>query len=188
MMLNSGAGASGIHNGDFQLNLFNRGWTTSPSDGSGWTTESKYPFYRAYLSSSSGTSKVSLAQEISVEPGTENKLSFDLGAITGFSNNSTIEVLIDGISFFIKTASEVSSSNGGNTSLTDEDKNMKEYSFSFTPINRTVKLEFIAYGNGKSHNQFFLDNIKVYAEGYCISPSSGTAITNRKLTIRASKN
>ncbi len=119
MMLTSGAGARQIFNGDFQLNMFNRAWTVNPDGRAGWTTELNYPFHRAYLLSNSGTSDALLSQDISVEIGTENILSFDLGAITSFANNSTIEVLIDDQVLFTKTATEISTANGGDTSLLD---------------------------------------------------------------------
>lgn len=187
-MLNSGAGAKGISNGDFQKDILEAGWETSPSDGKGWASEGKAPFYRAHLYYKRGSSPAYMSQEISVQIGAENTLSFDLGATSNNKDDASIEILIDGVSYFSIDSDEISDLAGGDTKASEPTKNMKTFSFKFTPTTKTVALKIIGVGSGKKHDIIFLDNMKVSASGHCSSPTSGKALTNRKLTIRASKN
>ncbi|MCW1953758.1 MAG: hypothetical protein KIH80_006280, partial [Flavobacteriia bacterium] len=120
--------------------------------------------------------------------GAENTLSFDLGAISKQNDDATIEILIDGVSYFLIDSDEISDLAGGDTKASEPTKNMKTFSFKFSPTTKTVALKIIGVGSGKKHDIIFLDNMRISSSGFCSSPSSGTAITNRKLTYRASKN
>ncbi|CAI8175355.1 MAG: PA14 domain-containing protein [Flavobacteriaceae bacterium] len=187
-MLNSGAGIKAIQNGDFQKDLLTQGWDTNPSDGKGWSSESKAPFYRAHLYYKRGSTPAYMSQEISVQIGAENTLSFDLGAISKNKEDASIEILINDVAYFLMNSDQISDAAGGDTDAKEPNKNMKTFSFSFTPVNQTVTLKIVGRGEGKKHDIIFLDNMELSSTGFCSSPSSGLAITNRKLTLRASKN
>ena len=145
--------ASGlVTNGDFSSWIYSSGWT-----GAVWNRNSE----RAWYAQWSGTGSLTFYQTISVSAGSENTITFDVGANADYSGEVVLNVQIDGVSQFSETSTSIAAANGGNAIEGNTTLNMATRSITFTPTTNSVTLTFEGISPTSNHDVLYIDNVSI---------------------------
>ncbi|CAM4346780.1 lamin tail domain-containing protein [Zobellia nedashkovskayae] len=162
-----------VGNGDFSNWIFysdanNPGWTGS---GNQWNLDAN----RAWFPQWNGTGTASFYQTINVSAGSENSITFDVGANTSYNNEVALNVLVDGTTMFSETSNQIVATNGGQSQNGNATSNMVSRTFVFTPVSNTITLRFDGISTSGNHDMMYVDNVIVTTG---CSDSDGDGILN----------
>ena len=160
-----------VFNGDFSSSYFD-GWTP---DGSSWQEPGPelYAFYEEY-----DTGTRALQQTVSVVSGTDYTLSFEVGTVSTYSASSTFNVKVDGVLLYSRTSDQINIDNGGDSAHTGGGNlsNTSVITLPFTAASSSIVLSFEGVAVSQPHDEFFLDNVGIFADVACIdTDGDGTA-------------
>ncbi|ADV49676.1 Thrombospondin type 3 repeat-containing protein [Cellulophaga algicola DSM 14237] len=146
-----------VGNGDFTSWIFytdanNPGWTGS---GNQWNKDAD----RAWFPQWNGTGTASFYQTINVSSGSENSITFDVGANTSYNNQVVLNVLIDGATVLSETSNQIAVTNGGQSQNGNATLNMVSRTIVFTPTSSTIVLRFNGVSTSGNHDMMYIDNV-----------------------------
>jgi len=141
-----------VDNGDFSYWIFNSpGWTGS---GNQWNMDTG----RAWFPQWNNVGTATFQQTIDVTAGTENSITFDLGADASYIDEVRLNIKIDGTTVFTETSTQIAANNGGNAANGNATL-MDTRTFVFTPVGNTAVLSFDGVATTSNHDRMYVDNV-----------------------------